>query len=96
MKISSNSVCDPNDKNKFPRKLLLTNTQLSRLCEAFANGLSATTKLSKTKLHKIGQSGEFWSRLLEPLLKTGLPLIGNVFKPLAKSDLTALGLTAIA
>ena len=30
------------------------------------------------------------------LLKTGLPLMGNVFKPLTKSDLIPLGLTAVA
>ena len=29
------------------------------------------------------------------LLKTGLPLMGNVFKPLTKSDLIPLGLTAV-
>ena len=51
-------------------------------------------KLSKTQLHKIGQSGGFLSRLLGPLLKTGLLLIGNLLKPLAKSDLIPLGLTA--
>ena len=47
-------------------------------------------------MHKIGQSGGFLGRLLEPLLKTGLPLIGNVLKPLAKSVLIPLGLTAAA
>ena len=36
-------------------------------------------KLSKTHLHKIGQSGRFLGRLLEPLLKSGLPLIGMYF-----------------
>ena len=36
-------------------------------------------------MHKIGQSGGFLGRLLGPSLKTGLPLIGNVLKPLAKS-----------
>ena len=36
------------------------------------------------------------SRLLGPLLKTGLPLIGNVLKPFAKSVLMPLGLTAAA
>ena len=51
-------------------------------------------KLSKAKLHKIGQSGGFLGRLLGPLLKTGLPLIGNVLKPLAKSILIPLTLTA--
>ena len=53
-------------------------------------------KLSKTQLYKIGQSGGFLGRLLGPLLKTGLPLIGNVLKPLAKSVLIPLGLTAAA
>ena len=38
----------------------------------------------------------FLSRLLGPLLKTGLPLIKNVIKPLAKSVLIPLGLTAAA
>ena len=42
------------------------------------------------------QSGEFLGRLLGPLLKTGLPLIKNVIKPLAKSVLIHLGLTAAA
>ena len=47
-------------------------------------------------MHKIGQSGGFLGRILGPLLKTGLPLIGNVLKPLAKSVLIPLGLTAAA
>ena len=42
------------------------------------------------------QSGEFLGRLLGLLLKTGLPLISNVIKPLAKSVLIPLGLTAAA
>ena len=42
------------------------------------------------------QSGEFLGRLLGPLLKAGLPLIKNVIKPLAKSVLIHLGLTAAA
>ena len=42
------------------------------------------------------QSGGFLGRLLGPLLKTGLPLIKNVIKPLAKSVLISLGLTAAA
>ena len=36
---------------------------------------------------KIGQSGGLLGRHLGPLLKTGLPFIGNVFKPLAISNL---------
>ena len=42
------------------------------------------------------QSGRRLGRLLSPLLKTGLPLIKNVIKPLAKSLLIPLGLTAAA
>ena len=45
-------------------------------------------------MHKIRQSGGFLGRLLGPSLKTGLPLIGNVLKPLAKSALILLGVTA--
>ena len=40
---------DFNDKTEFPHKLLLTDTtQVSRIRKAFANGLSANIKLSKT------------------------------------------------
>ena len=42
------------------------------------------------------QSGGFLGRLHGPLLKTGLPLMKNVIKPLAKSVLIPLGLTAAA
>ena len=42
------------------------------------------------------QSGGFLGRLLGPLLKSGLPLMKSVIKPLAKSVLIPLGLTAVA
>ena len=42
------------------------------------------------------QSGGFLGRLLGPLLKTWLPLIKNVIKPLAKIVLITLGSTAAA
>ena len=38
----------------------------------------------------------FLGRILGPLLKTGLPLMKHVLKPLAKSVLVPLGLTAAA
>ena len=72
MKISSNVVGDSNNENNFHHKLLLTNTQVLRLCKAFANNFSTNIKLSKTQLHKIGQSGGFLGSLLGPLLKTSL------------------------
>ena len=80
----------------FPHQLLLTKTQVSNLRKAFANHSSADIKLSKTQLSKMIQSGGFLGRLLGPLLKTGLPLIKHVIKPLAKSALIPLGLTAAA
>ena len=52
--------------------------------------------LSKVQLSKMIQSRGFLGRLLGPLLKTGLPLMKNVIKPLAKSVLIPLGLTAAA
>ena len=42
------------------------------------------------------QLGGFLGRLLGPLLKTGLPLMKNVIKPLIKSILILSGLTAAA
>ena len=42
------------------------------------------------------QSGGFCGRLLGPLLKTGLPLMKNVIKPLVESVLIPLGSTAAA
>ena len=65
-----------------------------RLCKAFANGSSGNIKLPKTQLHRTGQSTRFLSRILGPLLKTGLFLIGKVLKPIAKSVLILLQLTA--
>ena len=70
LKISSYIVGDSNDGNNFPHKLLLINTQFSRLRKAFANNSSSNIKLSKTQLNKTEQSGEFLGRLLGPLLKT--------------------------
>ena len=49
------------------------------------HGSSANIKLSKTQFHKTGQSGGFLGRILRSLLNTGLPLMKNVLKPLAKS-----------
>ena len=50
-----NVVDDSNDQNNFPHRLLLTNTQVSKLLKAFSNNSAANIKLSKIQLHKIGQ-----------------------------------------
>ena len=89
MRLSSNMVGD--DETNVPHKLLVAS-----LHKAFADKSSTDIKLSKTQTSKMIQSGGFLSRLLGTLLKTELPLIKNVIKPLAKSVLIPLGLTAAA
>ena len=42
------------------------------------------------------QSGGFLVRLLGQILKTRLPLIKNIIKPLDESGLIPVGLTAVA
>ena len=83
MKFSSKVAGGSNDENNFSHKFLLTNTQVSKLRKAFANGSSLNIKLSKTQLHSIWKSGGFLGKLIGPLLKTGLPLMINVLKLLA-------------
>ena len=96
LRISSNMVGNSNDNTNFPHELLLTNRQVANIRKAFANRSSTDIKLSKTQFSKMIQSGGFLGRLLGPLLKTGLPLMKSVIKPLAKSVLIPLGLTAAA
>ena len=48
-----NVVGKSNDENNFLHKLLLADTQVSKLHKALANGSSTKIKLSKTQLHKI-------------------------------------------
>ena len=57
LNLSSNVIDNSNVASNFPHKVLLTNTQVSRLCKAFANGSSPNTKLLKNQLSRIGQ---FW------------------------------------
>ena len=92
LRLSPNMIGD--DEINFPHKLLLTNRQAANLRKAFADKSSNDIKLSKTQISKMIQSGGFLGRLLGPLLKTGLPLIKNVIKPLAKSALIVLRATA--
>ena len=80
--------------NDLPHELLLTTRQKTKLRNAFNNNMSTDLKLSKAQISKIIQSRGFLGRLLGPLVKTGLPLIKNVIKPLAKGVLISLGLTA--
>ena len=79
--------------NNLPHKLLTTR-QKTKVRNAF--NMSTDLKLPKAQISKVIQSRRFLGRLLGTLLKTGLPIIKNVIKPLAKSVLVPLGLTSAA
>ena len=92
LRLSLNIIFNFDDETNFPHLLFLLNRQVKNLRKAFGNYTSANIRLSKTQLSKTVQSGGFLGRLLGPLL-TGLPLIKNVIKPLAKSVLILLEIT---
>ena len=96
LRLSSNMIGNSDDETNFPDKLLLTKRPFANLRRAFAKHAATNIKLSKTQLSKMIKSGGFLGRLLGPLLRTGLPLMKSVIKPLAKSVLVPLGLTAAA
>ena len=52
LRLSSNSISNPNDKINFPHKLLRTNRQVSSLPKAYGNNSFADIKLSKHKYRK--------------------------------------------
>ena len=58
LNLSSIVVDSSNDDTKFPHKLLLTNTQVLKICKDFGNGSSANIKFSKIQLSKMIQLGE--------------------------------------
>ena len=78
--------------NKLPHELLLTTRQTTKLRNAIENNMSTDIKLSKAQISKIIQSGGFLGQILGPLLKTGLPLLKSVIKPLGLLGLTAASL----
>ena len=96
LKLSSNMIGNSDDETNFPHKLLLTNRRVTNLRKAFPNYVLTDIKLSKTQLSKMIHSGRFLGKLLGPLLRTRLPLLKNLIKPLAKSVLIPFGLTAAA
>ena len=87
LRLSSNMIGHSEDETNFPHNLLLSNRQIANLRKAFANHTSIDFKLSIAQLNKI-QKGRFL-RFLAPLLKSGLPLLKSVIKPLSMLGLTA-------
>ena len=88
LRLSSNIVGNSDDETNFPHRLLLSNRQVTNLCEAFANHTSTDIKLSKTQLSKMIQLAGFLGRLLGPLL------MKTVIQPSAKSGLIPLAASA--
>ena len=75
--------------NNLPHELLLTTRQTTKLRKAIENNMSTDKKLSKVQISEIIQSGGFLGQILGTLLKTGLPLLKSVIKPLGLLGLTA-------
>ena len=86
LRLSSNMIGHSDDETNFPHKLLLTNRQIANLRKAFANHTSTDIKLSKAQLTAM-QKDEF-IRCLAPLLKSVLPLLKSMTKPLGMLGLT--------
>ena len=80
------------DGNGLDQEILLTTKQKIRVRNAFNNNMSTVLKLSKAKISKILQSGQFlWSllsKLAGPLMKVAVPF--------AKIFLALLGITLAA
>ena len=87
LRLLSNMIDNSDDEANFPHKLFLTNRQVANIRKAFANHKSSDIKLSKAQLTKM-EKGRFL-RFLAPLLKSGLPLLKSVIKPLGMLGLTA-------
>ena len=78
LNLSSNLIGNSNDETNFPHKLLLTDTQVSKIRKAFANGSSANIKFSKIQLSKIVQLGE---------VLRDKPIFGNILSSVAKKEI---------
>ena len=59
LNFSSNLIANFSNEASFPHKLLLNDTQVSRICKALANGSSGNITFSKTQVSKIMQSRRF-------------------------------------
>ena len=64
LNLSSNFIENSNDETNFSHKLILADTQVSKVRKAFANGLSANKIFSKTQLPNMIQSRGILGELL--------------------------------
>ena len=78
--IGNSTELHSDDEANFPHKLLLTNRQVANLRNDLGNHTLIDIKLSKAQFTKMQKGG--FLRFLAPLLKSGLPLLKSVIKPL--------------
>ena len=69
LNLSSSLIDNSNDESNFSHKLLLTNIEVSKICEAFANDSWANIKFPKIQLSKIVQLGG---------VLRDIPIYGNI------------------
>ena len=83
LNLSSNLIGNSNDETNFPHKLLLSDTQVSKIRKTFANGSSANIKFSKTKLSKMTQSrgilGDFIAAIPQVMFLTEKEVLKKVY-----------------
>ena len=82
LNLSSKFIGNFNDETNFAQKLSLTDTPVSKIRRAFANGSSGNIKFWKTQLSKIEKSGgcipKIPSEPSEPLIISYLKELNNI------------------
>ena len=90
LNLLSNVVSDSNDETNFLHKVILTNSQISKIHKAFANGLLANIKLPRTQLSKMVQLRGFIMDQplgflgITSLFKTTDSIVNPVFESMKK------------
>ena len=75
LNLSSNLIENFNDETNFVHKILLTDTQISKIRKAFENGSTANIKFQKTQLSKMIQLGKVIRHIA---------IFGNILSSVAK------------
>ena len=64
-------VDDSNYKTNFSHKLLLTDREVSRICESLVNNSSVNINLYETQLSKVVLLKDFFGKSIELLIQMG-------------------------
>ena len=92
--LSSKLIDSFTDETSFPHKLLLINTQVSRLCKDFVNDSSANKIFSQSQLLKMIQSGGILANLIaavpQVMFHTGVQAFKKLIKPYVNKAIGAI------